>query len=167
MKAKAIAILILVIAAGPIGLLAIGALSIPPTSPSTPAKAATYTEDIASTSTAFQNSTQVAVDLLNDGNGTATLTSYYVTDSSGNEYALTNWNGPSIAPNSDTTTTFSIASGCSHCILYGSAFTFTSGNQYTIKVVTGRGNIFAFTIIQAPSHHYSIVLQIGFGSVAR
>ena len=129
-------------------------------------RSVTFTENIAPTSTAFQDSTRVAVDLLNDGNGTATLTSYYVTDSSGNEYALTNWSGPSLAPNSVTTTTFSIGSGCSQCTLYGSAFTFTSGHQYTIKVVTGRGNIFGFTVTQTSVHHYSIVLQIGFGSVA-
>ena len=129
-------------------------------------KTVTYTENIAPASTAFQDSTNVAVDLLNDGNGTATLTSYYVTDSSGNEYALPNWGGPSLAPNIVTTTTFSIGSGCSQCTLYGSAFTFTSGHQYTIKVVTGRGNIFGFTVTQTSVHHYSIVLQIGFGSVA-
>jgi len=126
-NAKVIAILVSAIAVGAI-VLATGALSIPPNSPSTPAKAATYTENIAPTSTTFQNSTQVAVDLLNNGNGTAILTNYYVTDSSGNEYALTNWSGPSIAPNSVTTTTFSIGSSCSQCTLYGSAFTFTSGN---------------------------------------
>jgi hypothetical protein len=163
---KLVAILVSAIAVGAI-VLATGALSIPPTSPSTPAKATTYTENIASTSTAFQNSTKVAVDLLNNGNGTATLTTYYVTDSSGNEYALTNWSGPSIAPNSVTTTTFSIGSSCSQCTLHGSAFTFTSGYQYTIKIVTGRGNIFAFMVAQPSGHHYSIVLQIGFGSVAQ
>jgi hypothetical protein len=129
-------------------------------------KSATYTESIAPTSTAFQDSTQVAVDLQNDGNGTATLTSYYVTDSGRNEYALTNWSGPSLAPNSVTTTTFSIGSSCSHCTLLGSAFTFTSGNQYTIKVVTGRGNILTFTVTQASGHHYYIVLDVGFGSIA-
>ena len=131
------------------------------------AKPVTYTENIAPTSTAFQDSTQVAVDLLNNGNGTATLTTYYVTDSSGNEYALTNWSGPSIAPNSVTTTTFSIGLSCSQCTLYGSAFTFTSGYQYTIRVVTGRGNIFTFTVTQTSGHHYSIVLEVGFGSVAQ
>ena len=166
MNSKVIAILVSAIAIGAIAW-ATGALSTPPTSPSTPAKAATYTENINSTSTAFQNSTQVTVDLLNDGNGTATLTNYYVTDSSGNEYALTNWSGPSIAPNSVTTTTFSIGSSCSQCTLSGSAFTFTSGYQYTIKIVTGRGNIFAFTVTQAAGHHYFIVLDVGFGGVAR
>jgi len=163
---KVIAILVSAIAIGGI-VWATGALSTPPTSPSTPAKAATYTENINSTSTEFQNSTQVAVDLLNSGNGTATLTNYYVTDSGGNEYALTNWSGPSIAPNSVTTTTFSIGSSCSQCTLYGSAFTFTSGNQYTIKVVTERGNIFTFRVTQDSVHHYSVVLEVGFGSVAQ
>jgi len=130
------------------------------------ARSASYTEDIVPTSTVFQDSTHVAADLLNDGNGTATLTSYYVTDSSGNEYAFTNWSGPSLAANSVTTTIFGIGSSCSQCTLYGSAFTFTSGYQYTMRVVTGRGNIFGFTVTLASGHHYSIVLDVGFGSVA-
>ncbi len=130
----------------------------------TSAQPATYTENIAPTSTAIQNSTRVDADLLNNGNGTATLTAYYVTDSTGSEYALTNWSGPSIGPNSVTTATFSIGSSCSQCTLYGSAFTFTSGSQYTIKVVTERGNFFTFTVTH---RHYSIVLYAGVGNVAR
>ena len=166
MNTKVIAILVSVIAGVAI-VLATGALSTPPTSPSTPAKAATYTENINSTSNAFQNSTQVNADLFNDGNGTAILTAYYVADSGGNEYALTNWSGPSIAPNSVMTTTFSIGSSCAQCTLHGSAFAFTGGYQYTIKVVTGRGNNFAFTVAESSGHHYSVVLQVGFGSVAQ
>ncbi len=166
MNTKVIAILVSAIAVGAI-VLATGALSTPPTSPSTPAKATIYTENINSTSNTFQNSTQVNVDLLNNGNGTALLTAYYVTDPGGNEYALTNWSGPSIAPNSVMTTTFSIGSSCAQCTLHGSAFTFTSGYQYTIKVVTGRGNIFTFTVTEPSGHHYSVDLQIGFGSVAQ
>src|SRR6266581_1988807 len=131
MNTKVVAILVSVIAGGAI-VLATGALNTPPTSPSTPAKAATYTENINSTSNAFQN-----------------------------------WSGPSIAPNSATTTTFSIGSSCAQCTLHGSAFTFTSGYQYTIKVVTGRGNIFTFAVTQPSGHHYSVVLQVGFGSVAQ
>ncbi len=124
-----------------------------------------YTEDIAPRSTTFEDSTRVAVDLQNNGTGTTTLTSYYVTDSSGNEYTLADWNGPSLAPNS-VTTTFSIGSSCSQCTLHGSAFTFTGGNQYTITTVTGRGNIFTFTVNLSSGHHYSIVLQEGFGGTA-
>ena len=127
---------------------------------------ATYTENIAPESTTFEDSTSVAVDLQNNGTATTTLTSYYVTDSSGNQYTLANWNGPSIAPNSATTTTFSIGSSCPQCTLHGAAFTFTSGNQYTITIVTGRGNVFTFTVNFASGHHYSIVLQVGFGSTA-
>ena len=125
-----------------------------------------YMENIAPMSTTFEDSTSVAVDLQNNGTGTTTLTSYYVRDSSGNEYTLANWNGPSLASNSVTTTTFSIGSSCSQCTLRGSAFTFTSGNQYTIMMVTGRGNTFTFTVNFASGHHYSIVLQVGFGSTA-
>src|SRR5260370_9969941 len=132
MNEKVIAILVSAIAVGAI-VLAIGGLSAPPTSPSTPAKAAIYTENINSTSNVIQNSTQVNVDLFNDGNGTAILTAYYVTDSGGNEYALTNWSGPSIAPNSVMTTTFSIGSICAHRPLHGSAFTCTNGYQSTLK----------------------------------
>ena len=127
---------------------------------------AAYVENIAPTSTAFQDSTQVTVDLQNNGTETATLTSYYVTDSSGNEYTLANWSGPSLAPSSVATTTFSIGSSCPQCTLRGSAFTFTGGYEYTIEVVTGRGNTFAFTVTPMAGHHYSIVLQIGFGSTA-
>ncbi len=165
MNARVIAILASAIAVGAVGLVfAIGALT--SSSTSTIAKTATYTENIAPTSTAFQNSTQVAIDLLNSGNGTAALTAYYVTDPGGNEYALTNWSGPSIAPNSVTTITFSIGSSCSQCTLHGLAFTFTSGYQYTIMIVTGRGNIFTFTLTQPSVHHYSIVLYAGIGGVA-
>jgi len=127
---------------------------------------ANYTENIAPRSTTFQDSTRVAVDLQNNGTRTTTLTSYYVTDSSGNEYALANWNGPSLAPDSVTTTTFSIGSSCSQCTLHGSAFTFTSGNQYTIMMVTGRGSIFTFTVNLSSGHHYFVDLQVGFGSTA-
>jgi hypothetical protein len=127
---------------------------------------ANYTENIGPRSTTFEDSTRVAVDLQNNGTGTATLTSYSVTDSSGNEYTLANWNGPSLAPNSVTTTTFSIGSSCSTCTLHGSAFTFMSGNQYTITTVTARGTIFTFTVSLASGHHYFIVLQEGFGSTA-
>ena len=127
---------------------------------------ASYTENIAPRSTTFEDSTNASVDLQNNGTETTTLTSYYVTDSSGNQYTLANWNGPSIAPNSVTTTTFSIGSGCTQCTLHGSAFTFASGNQYTITTVTGRGNSFTFSVNFVSGHHYSIVLQVGFGSAA-
>ncbi|HEV2118804.1 MAG TPA: hypothetical protein VGS11_01660 [Candidatus Bathyarchaeia archaeon] len=125
-----------------------------------------YTENIAPTSVGFEDSTHVAVDLQNNGTGTVKLTAYTITDSSGNEYSLANWSGPSIAPNGAATSTFSIASSCSQCILHGVGFTFTSGQQYTIQVMTGLGNIFKFTVTLGSGHHYSIVIQIGFGSTA-
>src|SRR5207249_6746913 len=74
--------------------------------------------------------------------------------------------GPSLAPNSVTTTTFSIGSSCSQCTLHGSAFAFASGNQYSITTVTGRGTIFTFTVDLSSGHHYFVDLQEGFGSTA-
>jgi hypothetical protein len=130
------------------------------------ANSESHTENIAPTSVAFEDSTHVAVDLQNNGTGTATLATYSVSDSSGNTYTLANWSGPSLAPNRVVTTTFNIGPSCSQCTLHGSAFTFTSGQQYTIQVVTGRGNVFTFTVTLGSGHHYSIVLQIGFGSTA-
>ena len=130
------------------------------------ANSANSTENMALGSTTFEDSTRVDVDLQNNGTETTTLTSYSVTDSSGNEYTLANWNGPSLAPNSVTTATFSIGSSCPQCTLHGSAFTFTSGNQYTITMVTGRGTIFTFTVSLDSGHHYFIELQEGFGSMA-
>jgi hypothetical protein len=127
---------------------------------------ANYMEIMAPGSTTFEDSTNVAVDFQNNGTGTTTLTSYSVTDSSGNQYSLANWNGPSLAPNNVGTATFSISSSCSQCTLRGSAFTFTSGNQYTIEIATGRGNSFTFTVNFSSGHHYTVVLQVGFGSTA-
>jgi hypothetical protein len=127
---------------------------------------ANYMEIMAPGSTTFEDSTSVAVDLQNNGTETTTLTSYSVTDSSGNQYTLANWNGPSLAPNTVSTATFSIGSSCSQCTLHGSAFTFTTGNQYAITIVTGRGNTFTFTVNFTSGHHYSVVLQVGFGSTA-
>src|SRR5438128_8122691 len=121
---------------------------------------------IAQGTTTLEDSNSVDVYIQNNGTVTITLKSYYVKDSSGNEYALANWNGPSLAPNSVTTATFSIGSSCSQCTLHGSAFTFTSGNQYTITMVTGRGTIFTFTVSLDSGHHYFIELQEGFGSTA-
>src|SRR5438132_4959742 len=78
-----------------------------------------YVENIAPTSATFQDSTQVAVDLQNNGTETATLTTYYVTDSSGNEYTFANWSGTSLVPNSVTTLTFSVVSSCLQCTFHG------------------------------------------------
>src|SRR2546425_8767683 len=48
------------------------------------AEPAAYAENIAPPSTTFQDSMQVTVDLQNNGTGTATLSTYYATDSTGN-----------------------------------------------------------------------------------
>jgi hypothetical protein len=97
--------------------------------------------------------TNVSLTLKNTGSVVASLSSYFVLDSSGNQYARLNWgSGPSafttsISPNSLATGFLTIQSSCGNsCTLTGSNFTYTSGLSYTLKVVTTRNNQFVFPI---------------------
>jgi hypothetical protein len=84
--------------------------------------------------------------LRNTGTATTNLVSYYVTDSSGDDYHLASWNGPTINPNQLGIAKILIGSSCSGCVLTGSAFNFTAGNSYGITVVTAYNNRFTFTL---------------------
>lgn len=90
--------------------------------------------------------TNVTLYLREIGNITATLTTYGVKDTSGNQYARTSWNGPSIAPNQLAVTVIAIGASCSSCILTGSAFTFQGGQSYMITVVTSQNKQYAFNL---------------------
>ena len=95
-----------------------------------------------------------------------TLTAYYVRDSSGNTWELSNWNGPSISPNQVVPTNILIGSICPSCTLSGSAFTFQTGYQYTIIFVTSQNNTFSeasFTLHSGRS--YQITLYAGFAPI--
>jgi hypothetical protein len=107
------------------------------------------------------NTYNVTLNLRNTGSSAITLSSYYVKDSSGNQYARLNWqtdagaNHPAaFSPNALGIVTITIGSGASgpggqcgaSCSLTGSAFSFTSGYSYTITVVTSRNNQFTFTV---------------------
>ncbi len=119
----------------------------------------THTVSIALSVTAFTGYESLNVELLyvnsptnmtlyirNLGSVTTTLVSYYVTDTSGDKYTLTNWNGPTINPNALGVATILIGASCSGCVLSGSAFTFTPGNSYGITVVTRYSNQFTFAV---------------------
>ncbi len=106
----------------------------------------TARESMALDSYSFNSGTNVTLYLRNFGSVSIQLVTYYVKDSSGDQYAYTAWAGPTIAPANVVPTNFLIASSCSSCTLSGSAFTFTSGYSYTIIVVTARNNQFSFTI---------------------
>jgi hypothetical protein len=95
---------------------------------------------------AFNSSTSVILDIRNTGTATVQLVSYYVKDSSGNQYALVSYSGPTIAPNQVAVVTVRIGSSCPNCTLSGTPFTFTVGSSYTIVFVTARNNQFSFTV---------------------
>jgi len=98
-------------------------------------------------SNSFSSSTNVTLYIRNSGSIGVTLQTYYVKDSAGDSYQLANWStGPSINPNAVSPTNFPIGASCSSCVLTGSAFTFVSGNAYTVLVITSRNNQFTFTV---------------------
>ncbi len=101
----------------------------------------------------FASSTNVTLNIRELGTANVTLTSYFVKDSSGNQYARTSWNTagldqpPVIAPNQVKGIMVLIGSSCSSsCTLTGNPYTFTSGYQYTITVTTSRNTQFSFPV---------------------
>jgi uncharacterized membrane protein len=94
----------------------------------------------------FSSGTNVTLFIKNIGNVSVSLVSYYVKDSSGNQYALTTWAGPTTSPNNTALVMILIGSSCPSCTLTGSPFTFNPGFSYTITIVTSRNNQFFFTV---------------------
>ncbi len=109
---------------------------------------------------AFNSVYNVTLDLRNTGSASITLNSYYVKDSSGNQWSRLTWQtGPqapaAIAPNGLGIVYVSIGSGASGsggqcgstCTNTGSSFTqFSTGFSYTVLVVTSRNDQFSFTV---------------------
>ncbi|HEV2119053.1 MAG TPA: hypothetical protein VGS11_02940 [Candidatus Bathyarchaeia archaeon] len=115
----------------------------------------------------FNSGTNVTMNLRNTGSVAITLNSYYVKDSTGNQWARLNWqtdaccpgvgsNHPgAINPNALGIVFITIGTGASgsggqcgnSCSLSGSGFTtMNSGFSYTVVVVTSRNNQFSFTV---------------------
>jgi hypothetical protein len=95
--------------------------------------------------------TNVILDLRNTGTASLSLVSYYVKDSSGNQWALTSWTGPTINPNALGQADVAIGFACGSCTYSGGSGVFNqfvSGYSYTIVVVTARNNQFAFTVVR-------------------
>ncbi len=103
-------------------------------------------EALALESFTFTSGTNLTLFIRNFGNVSVSFTAYYVKDSSGNQYALTTWAGPTINPNDTAPAVILIGSGCPACSIVGTAFTFTPGFSYTIIIVTARNNQFSFTV---------------------
>src|SRR5256885_4523057 len=83
----------------------------------------------------------VTLYVRNTGSTPITLTSYYVKDDSGNQYARTSWSsapGP-FSPTGWANATILISSACgSSCTSTGTAFTFSQGQVYTVVLVSAR-----------------------------
>ncbi len=101
----------------------------------------------------FPSNTNVTMNIRELGTVNVTLTSYFVKDSSGNQYSRISWNTANpyvIAPNQVKAVIVSIGTGSgqcgSSCSLTGNAFTFTSGYSYTITMVTSRNTQFSFSV---------------------
>ncbi len=97
----------------------------------------------------FNNSASLTLYLQNTGNGTITLQSYVIRDSSGNAWSLTSWTGPSIEVNGVGSANILIGSSCPGCIysgITGLFLQFQQGQTYTVTVTTARDNQFTFTV---------------------
>ena len=110
----------------------------------------TATENISLEYASFPSSNS-AVNLYvrNTGSTPITLTSYYVKDDSGNQYARTSWSsapGP-FSPTGWANATVLISSACgSSCTSTGTAFTFSQGQVYTVVLVSARNTQFSLSV---------------------
>jgi len=110
----------------------------------------TATENISLEYASFSSNSTVNLYVRNTGSTPITLTSYYVKDASGNQYARTNWS-PAPAPFSPTALAnpipVLISTACgSGCTSTGTAFTFSQGQVYTVVLVTARNTQFSLSI---------------------
>ena len=97
-------------------------------------------------STTYNNSTSVTLGLRNSGSASLSLITYYVKDTVNSQYARTVWAGPSINPGALGPANFNIGASCPTCTQATDNFVFTTGNSYTVIVVTARNSQFTFTI---------------------
>jgi hypothetical protein len=90
----------------------------------------------------------VTLYLRNTGASPINLISYYVKDPNGNEYAKLTWAGQTtIVPTALGQPQILISSACG-CTNTGSAFTFQTGNSYTITFLSNRGSQFTYNVIR-------------------
>ncbi len=98
------------------------------------------------------NNTQATLYLRNAGTASITFVSYYVKDSSGNQWAKLTWTNapPAVAVNGLSTTVVNIGalSGCTYTGTASAFNTFTVGNSYTVVIVTSRNNQFTFVVVR-------------------
>ena len=107
----------------------------------------------------FNSATNLTLTIRNSGVLADGLINYAVNDTKGNQWwriwlppnesTGTWWQGPVLPPNTAGTAMITIGSSCANCTYRGSAGSFTqfvSSASYTVTVVTGRDDQFAFAI---------------------
>ena len=99
------------------------------------------------------NSKTASLFVRNTGSTPITLTAYYVMDSSGNQYAKTNWavavfSPLAIANSTGGGLTILISTACTGCTTTGQSFTFQQGNSYTITLITTKNAQFTFSVVR-------------------
>ncbi len=91
----------------------------------------------------------VTLYLRNTGGTPVTLTSYYVKDGTGNQYSKSVWNTTSFTPTTLVTVRILISTDCTTgCTATGTAFTFATGNAYTVTLVTSRNGAFSYSVVR-------------------
>src|SRR5213083_2785968 len=110
----------------------------------------TATENISLEYASFPSSNS-AVNLYvrNTGSTPITLTSYYVKDDSGKQYARTSWSSAPrpLSPTGSANATVLISSSCgSSFTSTGTAFTFSQGQVYTVVLVSARNTQFSLSV---------------------
>ncbi len=89
----------------------------------------------------------VTLYLRNTGGAPISLVGYYVTNANTSQYAKTTWTGPpSITPTTLGQAQILI-SGCG-CTNTGGPFTFSTGNSYTITLLSSRGSTFSYSVVR-------------------
>jgi hypothetical protein len=114
-----------------------------------PAPPPVVVESLNMTFHTFDNTTSLTLLLENTGKQPVTLQSYVVQDSSGDSWSLTNWAGPTIAPNASSYAHILIGSSCPSCTysgITGLFFQFRSGQTYTVTVTTANNNPFTYRV---------------------
>jgi hypothetical protein len=81
--------------------------------------------------------TNVTLNIRNIGEVPLSLKTYNVKDGNGNQYTKMNWTSPFVNPNQLATITI---------VTDGTAFTFRSGNIYTITMTSTRNNQFTYSL---------------------
>jgi FlaG/FlaF family flagellin (archaellin) len=97
------------------------------------------------------NNMNLTLSVRNTGSVAIAFSSYYVKDTSGNQYARLSWPTDAagkypaaISPNGVGQVNIAISTACgSSCT--GATFTFSSGLSYTVTLVTTRNNQFGWT----------------------